>query len=161
MSCAFLLRTMASASQAITCRASSSASTASTRLAPVRPAARALDFRSSNMSPSKCTAAFMSRARLAGARNLLWSSRWALPAIRFPVILRSMALLLNERQVRTLLPMPDLIDAMERALTAYSSGAVEQPVRTVVDVGRDKNFFGVMPASVTGDQLALGAKLVT
>ena len=73
-----------------------------------------------------------------------------------------MALLLNERQVRALLPMPDLIDAMEQALTAYSTGCVEQPVRTVVDVGRDKNFFGVMPAYVAGSgHEALGAKLVT
>ena len=72
-----------------------------------------------------------------------------------------MALLLNERQVRTLLPMPDLIDAMEQALTAYSSGAVEQPVRTVVDVGPHKNYFGVMPAYVGGAEESLGAKLVT
>ena len=72
-----------------------------------------------------------------------------------------MALLLNEQQVRTLLPMPDLIDAMEQALTAYSSGAVEQPVRTVVDVGPDKNYFGVMPAYVGGARESLGAKLVT
>ncbi len=69
-----------------------------------------------------------------------------------------MALLLTERQVRTLLPMADLIDAMEGALTAYSSGAVEQPVRTVVDVGADRNFFGVMPACAGS---SLGAKLVT
>jgi ornithine cyclodeaminase/alanine dehydrogenase-like protein (mu-crystallin family) len=57
--------------------------------------------------------------------------------------------------------MPDLIDAMERALAAYSSGVVAQPVRTVVDVGPDKNFFGVMPAYVGGNGEALGAKLVT
>lgn len=69
-----------------------------------------------------------------------------------------MALLLNQSQVRSLLPMADLIDAMEGALIAYSSGAVEQPVRTVVDVGPEKNFFGVMPAHAG---TSLGAKLVT
>ena len=72
-----------------------------------------------------------------------------------------MALLLNEKQVRTLAPMPDLIDAMEGALAAYSSGTVGQPVRTVVDVGPEKNFFGVMPAYVGGASASLGAKLVT
>ena len=72
-----------------------------------------------------------------------------------------MALLLNEQQVRTLAPMSDLIEAMEGALIAYSSGAAGQPVRTVVDVGPDKNFFGVMPAYVGGSGEALGAKLVT
>src|SRR5260221_14346899 len=73
--------------------------------------------------------------------------------------MRSMALLLNEHQVRKLAPMPDLIEAMERGLRAYSTGKVEQPVRTVVDVGADENFFGVMPAYVAGE--SLGAKLVT
>jgi alanine dehydrogenase len=72
-----------------------------------------------------------------------------------------MALLLNEQQVRALLPMKDLIDAMEQALTTYSSGQVQQPVRTVVDVGRDQNFFGLMPAYVASGGEALGAKLVT
>jgi len=52
--------------------------------------------------------------------------------------MESMALLLNEEQVRALLPMADLIDAMEQALAAYSSGQVEQPVRSVVDVGQDR-----------------------
>jgi len=60
-----------------------------------------------------------------------------------------------------LLPMQDLIDAMEQALTAYSSGKVEQPVRSVVDVGPDKNFFGLMPAYVADGSDSLGAKLVT
>jgi len=73
----------------------------------------------------------------------------------------SMALLLNEQQVRALLPIQDLANAMEHALMAYSSGRAEQPVRSVVDVGRDKNFFGLMPAHVAIGSDALGAKLVT
>ena len=72
-----------------------------------------------------------------------------------------MALLLNERQVRTLLPMRDLIDAMEVALAAFSAGKVEQPVRTVLDVGADRNFFGLMPAYIVSQGEALGAKLVS
>ena len=72
-----------------------------------------------------------------------------------------MALLLSEADVKALVPMPRLIDAMESALVAYSSGHVEQPVRSIVDVGKDRNFFGVMPAYIGETEKALGAKLVT
>jgi ornithine cyclodeaminase len=56
--------------------------------------------------------------------------------------------------------MPDLIDAMSKALDAFSAGNVAQPVRTVLEVGADKNYFGVMPASLN-DPPSVGAKLVT
>lgn len=67
---------------------------------------------------------------------------------------------LSEADVRSLLAMPELIEAMEAALVAYSTGRAQQPVRTVLEVGADKAFFGVMPASLP-DLPALGAKLVT
>jgi ornithine cyclodeaminase/alanine dehydrogenase-like protein (mu-crystallin family) len=38
-----------------------------------------------------------------------------------------MALWLNESDVRALLPLRDLIDCMETALTAFSLGQVRQP----------------------------------
>ena len=69
-------------------------------------------------------------------------------------------ILLGEADVRAVLPMPDLIDAMERALSQFSAGAVTQPVRTVLEVGPDKAYFGVMPAALD-DPPAAGAKLVT
>lgn len=68
--------------------------------------------------------------------------------------------LLTEADVRAALKMPALIDAMESALSAFSAGRVTQPVRTVLEVGTDKNYFGVMPASIDEEQ-AVGAKLVT
>jgi ornithine cyclodeaminase len=75
-----------------------------------------------------------------------------------------MPLLLSEQDVRTVLSMDDLIPAMEEALTRFSNGGVQQPVRTVLPVGRApgrvEGFFGVMPAC-TADPPALGAKLVT
>ena len=71
-----------------------------------------------------------------------------------------MALLLTEKDVRAVLPMPDLITAMEGALAQFSAGAVTQPVRTVLEVGPDRAFFAVMPASLD-DPPAVGAKLVT
>jgi alanine dehydrogenase len=70
-----------------------------------------------------------------------------------------MPLLLNERDVRALLPMPDLIAAMERALGAYSAGEVVQPVRTVLRLAAQQALFGVMPAAMDHPP-ALGAKLV-
>jgi len=71
-----------------------------------------------------------------------------------------MPLLLNEHDVRALLPMPDLIAAMERALGAYSAGEVVQPVRTVLRVAAHQAFFGVMPAAMDTPP-ALGTKLVS
>lgn len=71
-----------------------------------------------------------------------------------------MALLLSEKDVRAVLPMPDLITSMEGALAQFSAGTVTQPVRTVLEVGADKAYFGVMPASLD-DPPAVGAKLVT
>jgi ornithine cyclodeaminase len=56
--------------------------------------------------------------------------------------------------------MPDLIEAMEGALVQFSAGAVRQPVRSVIEVGPDRAFFGVMPASLE-QPAAMGAKLVT
>jgi alanine dehydrogenase len=71
-----------------------------------------------------------------------------------------MPLLLTERDVRAVLSMPDLIEAMERALSAYSSGRAVQPVRTTIQVDAAPSFFAVMPASLTSPA-AVGAKLVT
>src|SRR5688500_14024322 len=78
-----------------------------------------------------------------------------------------MALLLTEADVRRFLPMSDLIDAMQAALAAFSTGKVQQPVRSVVELG-SHGFFGVMPAAYALDapdamlgNASAGAKLVT
>ncbi len=65
---------------------------------------------------------------------------------------------LDEERVRSLLRWDALIDAMERALAAFSSGRVVQPVRTVLTVEEHRRYFGVMPA-VYDD--VMGAKLVS
>ena len=70
-----------------------------------------------------------------------------------------MPLWLSEADVRTALPMGDLIDAMESALIAFSAGRVVQPVRTVLGI-RERCFFGLMPA-LDNEASVLGAKLVT
>lgn len=66
----------------------------------------------------------------------------------------------DEDEVRARLRMPDLIEAMERALVEFSAGRVVQPVRTVLEFGANRSLFGLMPSYVPSLP-ALGAKLVT
>ena len=70
----------------------------------------------------------------------------------------SQPLFVNEEQVRNHLQMTDLIPAMEKALTEFSTGKVTQPVRSVITVDPPGGFFGMMPA-LTVD--GLGIKIVT
>ena len=56
--------------------------------------------------------------------------------------------------------MPDLIEAMQRALVEFSAGKVRQPVRTIFAFGEEHSLFGLMPCWVPSLP-ALGAKLVT
>jgi ornithine cyclodeaminase/alanine dehydrogenase-like protein (mu-crystallin family) len=70
-----------------------------------------------------------------------------------------MALWLSESDVHHALSMPELIDAMQRALIAFSAGEVIQPVRTALEFG-PRSFFAVMPACDPAGAL-VGAKLVT
>lgn len=69
-----------------------------------------------------------------------------------------MALALSETDIRQLVTMPALIDAMEHALVAYSDGNVQQPLRTMLSVGEGA-FFASMPACVN-DPALVGVKLV-
>jgi ornithine cyclodeaminase/alanine dehydrogenase-like protein (mu-crystallin family) len=67
-------------------------------------------------------------------------------------------LYLDEERVRSVLRWDALIDAMERALAAFSSGRVVQPVRSVLTVEPDRRYLGIMPAA--GDDI-MGAKIVS
>jgi ornithine cyclodeaminase len=71
-----------------------------------------------------------------------------------------MTIWLNESDIRAVLPMSDLMECMERALAAFSSGQVRQPVRQVIEAGSGGNFFAAMPAWLEAGP-AMGAKLVT
>jgi alanine dehydrogenase len=68
--------------------------------------------------------------------------------------------LLTEEHVKSLLPMSELIVAMESAVARFSAREVLQPVRTVLSVGPTKAYFGLMPAYIEQPS-RLGAKLVT
>ena len=67
---------------------------------------------------------------------------------------------LDEEEVRARLHMPELIEAMEKALVEFCAGRVVQPVRTVLVPGGERPLFGLMPSYVASLP-ALGAKLVT
>lgn len=69
-----------------------------------------------------------------------------------------MAIWLSEADVRAVLSVPDLIDAMASAVTAFSAGRVKQPVRTVIET--PGGFYATMPAYME-EPAAMGAKLVT
>jgi len=71
-----------------------------------------------------------------------------------------MPIFLSEQDVRIVLSMDDLIEAMTAALVEYSTGQAAQPLRSVVEVQAGRGFFGVMPAFLPGLP-ALGSKLVT
>lgn len=68
--------------------------------------------------------------------------------------------LLTEADVAGLLTTDLLIDTMADALKRFSAGEVVQPLRTVVPVGKNHHFFGLMPAYVP-DLPAIGVKLVS
>ena len=68
--------------------------------------------------------------------------------------------LLTEDHVKALLPMPELVAAMEGAVARFSAGDVLQPVRSVLMVGPSRAYFGLMPAYVE-QPARMGAKLVT
>lgn len=70
-----------------------------------------------------------------------------------------MALLLAEADVRSVLPMDDLVVVMERVLIDFSAGRAQQPLRTVMHIGEGREYFGVMPAQLA-DPCAIGTKLV-
>jgi thiomorpholine-carboxylate dehydrogenase len=64
---------------------------------------------------------------------------------------------LADPEIARILTYERLIPAMERALTAFSSGEVVQPVRSLIPVEEGQRYLGVMPAVMSE---SMGAKLV-
>lgn len=69
-------------------------------------------------------------------------------------------LILNHRDVETLLPMPACIEVMAEALSALARGQVHQPLRTIVRPPGAAGLMGLMPAYQAGERAAFGLKAV-
>src|SRR6516165_8060867 len=70
---------------------------------------------------------------------------------------RGMVRTLTDPEIARVLTYERLIPAMERALTAFSSGQVTQPVRSLIPIEHGQRYLGVMPAVMSE---SMGAKLV-
>ena len=68
---------------------------------------------------------------------------------------------LNEHQVRRLLPMDECIDAMADALAALARGEVHNPLRFVVRPPEEASLMGLMPAHRGGDAPLWSLKALT
>jgi ornithine cyclodeaminase/alanine dehydrogenase-like protein (mu-crystallin family) len=69
-------------------------------------------------------------------------------------------LIVSGADVRRALPMSHCIEAVARAMRAFSNGGADVPLRTVMQLPGGRNFFGVMPGYLD-DPRGLGAKIIT
>src|SRR5512140_2464420 len=69
-------------------------------------------------------------------------------------------LIVSGADVQRALPMSDCIEAVDRAMRAFSSGGADVPLRTIMVLPGGRNFFGVMPGYLD-DPRGLGAKILT
>ncbi len=70
---------------------------------------------------------------------------------------RTEVLILNQQDVKRLLDIPDMLDALERAFVAFSAGKASVPPR--VAARAERGLLGVMPGYLPG--VALEAKIVS
>jgi ornithine cyclodeaminase/alanine dehydrogenase-like protein (mu-crystallin family) len=70
-------------------------------------------------------------------------------------------LILNEAEVRELLPMRECIRLMSDALASFARGEVHQPLRTIIRPPGAKGLLGLMSAFRGGEQSALGLKAIS
>ena len=69
-------------------------------------------------------------------------------------------LVLDNRQIRDLLPMTECIELMADALAALARGEVYQPLRTIIRPPEARGLLGLMPAYRAGEQGAFGLKAI-
>lgn len=69
-------------------------------------------------------------------------------------------LILDNSQIRELLPMTECIELMADALGALARGEVFQPLRTIVRPPEARGLLGLMPAYRAGDHGAFGLKAI-
>jgi ornithine cyclodeaminase len=69
-------------------------------------------------------------------------------------------LILNQHEIRQLLPMNECIDVMAQALTALAQGKALQPLRPMMPVPNGRGLLAMMPAYL-GEPAAIGLKVIT
>src|SRR5678815_3526097 len=69
-------------------------------------------------------------------------------------------LILDNQQIRELLPMTECIELMADALAALAREEVYQPLRTIVRPPEARGLLGLMPAYRAGEQGAFGLKAI-
>jgi ornithine cyclodeaminase/alanine dehydrogenase-like protein (mu-crystallin family) len=69
-------------------------------------------------------------------------------------------LVLDNQQIKELLPMTECIELMADALSALARDEVYQPLRTIVRPPEAHGLLGLMPAYRTGEQGAFGLKAI-
>src|SRR5215211_9555001 len=69
-------------------------------------------------------------------------------------------LVLDNQQIKELLPMTECIELMADALSALARGEVYQPLRTIIRPPEARGLLGLMPAYRTGEQGAFGLKAI-
>ena len=68
-------------------------------------------------------------------------------------------LIIRAEEIRELLSMADCIEAMDRAMKAFSAGEVEIPARTIAPLSDNRSFFILMPGEMSSPAM-YGAKIV-
>jgi ornithine cyclodeaminase len=69
-------------------------------------------------------------------------------------------LVLDNQQIRDLLPMIECIELMADALAALARGEVYQPLRTIIRPPEARGLLGLMPAYRAGEAGAFGLKAI-
>ena len=69
--------------------------------------------------------------------------------------------IINQEEVRRLLPMAACVDVMEKALSTLAQGDAVQPLRSAMWLPDDAGLLGLMPAYVGGDVSVMGVKAIS
>jgi len=69
-------------------------------------------------------------------------------------------LVLDNQQIKELLPMKECIELMADALAALARGEVYQPLRTIIRPPEARGLLGLMPAFRAGERGAFGMKAI-
>ena len=76
-------------------------------------------------------------------------------------VMMKMVLVLARKDLEAILPIREVIDAVEEGFKQFALGNVEMPPRPLVDLPSYEGLLTVMPAYIGGDMDALGVKIVT